>query len=318
MTKVTTNTPTATTVPDGYLAQLALMPKAAIMKQVNKDIPQNKDYGLPEYIYRCDLIPDDLLDMDPIDRDQYLENAIVEVDYDQGYPTLSNAQPLWSRLPYEDSSAYRAFNLFLDMPRPQAGEATPVRQIHMLCALAALPIETLMSYAYMYYWNQRAQAYDSFTVASHAKMKEHRLLAIEAQHFEMSTAFVEKMQGRLHAILDDDEADISAKEMLDIIKFFIQLQRLSTGAQPFSAGMVKNENALPLGASLEVIMRTLNTQSGNSIKQVNTQDFTKQLFDNPQDLDQAQELIIRMANQTNPRTARQLTFQDDSTDNTGA
>lgn len=297
----------------GHLATLELMPKAVIMRKINKDIPNNKDYGLPEYIYRCDLLPDDLLDMAPNDRDAHLENAIIDVDYDQGYPTLSNAQPLWSRLPCEDSTAYRAFTMYLDMPRPQNGEATPVRQIHMLCTLAALPIETLMSYAYMYYWNQRAQAYDSFTVASHAKMKEHRLLAVEAAHYEMADSFVSKVRGRLEDILSDKEADISAKELLDIIKFFAQLQRLSLGAQPFSAGMAKNENALPLNASLEVIMRTLNVNSGNTAnQQLNKQDFTKQLFDNPGDLEQAQELIIRMANQTNPRTQRQLTFQDDS------
>lgn len=288
-----------------------LTTKASIMRALNKEIPLNKDYQLPEYIFRADLIPEDVQDMDSLERDTYLNNAIVELDYDQGFPTLPNAEPFWSKLQCEGLDAFKAFTAYLDMPRPPKGEAQPVRQLHMLKALTNQSIDMLLSFSHLYYWNQRAVAYDAFVVASHAKMKEHRLLAAEAQHYEMSTRFIAETEQLLMDKLNDPYADVSAKEVLDVLKFMIQTQRLSLGVAPFSVGLPANV-APPMNQSLEVIMRTLTkTSSGaDGIRTISAQDSTKKLFENPEDLAIAQELIIKLQDQNDPRKAKQLTFED--------
>jgi hypothetical protein len=306
-----TKSSTANMVP----AQLS--PRAQLMQHLNRGLPINKDYNLPEFIYRADLIPDDFLSLEVTDQTAHLENAILELDYTEGYPTIDGL-PFWSRTVCESPEAYRAFQHYLDMPRPQEGTqaAHAIRQLHTLSAITAVPLDRLLSWSCMYYWSTRAAAYDAFILASHTKMKEHRLLAVEAQHYEMSSKFVETVNAlllnRLASTDEDDAASI--KELMEILKYATQLQRLSLGAQPFSVGVPKDSNQFGPNASLEVILRNLTKSNVGSdpSKTIDHKDMTQQLFKDGDSLEQAQELIIRMAEQNSPREIKKMSF-DSST-----
>jgi len=307
-------TPTTPTTPAVLGAEVIVVPmnaKAAVMKRLNGDIPSN-EYGLLEYIYRADLIPTAMDELPTKERTDYMEAAIIELDYSQGFPTLPDGEPFWAQLPTEPGEAHRAFIHYLDMPRQKTtisgniNAANAVRQVHALKDIVGQSTHTLLSYAHMYYWQQRAMAYDLFITASHNKRREYMLQDVENEHLATSAKFIKYAEQFLDAVFAEPEKyELKPREAMDLLLKMIQVQRLSLGATPFGQKSGKTENELPQNASLEVILRTLVQQSGAGVKpSQQAEDLTKQLFDNPDDLRQAQELIIRLGDAKNPRTGR--------------
>lgn len=320
-----------------------LPPRAILMRSVNKKLPLN-DFGLPEYIYRPDFLPNSLSDlngMDPKDQSEALEVAIVELSYDEGYPTVYGGEPFWSRMPHEPTDAFKAFTMYLDLPRHNASrgstsyadkpnqprvaaaatavEMSPVRQLTTLKAMLNRPSEDLIAMAHMFYWKQRAQAYDAFIIASHSKLKEHRLMNVELEHYEMSTNLMATAKTQIDSMLADPEKyGLKPNHVIELLKFSMGAQRLALGAQPFSAtpAITKQENLPPQNQSLEVIMRTLmqsaNADSGNIAggKTINNDEGIQNLFKDPNMLGQAQELIVKMMNTSNPRKIRNATLEE--------
>lgn len=339
---------------------VTMSPKAQLMKEINKSIPLNKDYNLPEFIYRADLLPANLnafLSLEPVEQGDALEVAIVELEYSQGFPTLYEAEPLWARLPCESVDAYRVFTKYLEMPRGGDEErhfadtgdraykernrdqtqirttinnnynihSSPVRQLHTLKHITNKSSIELLSMMHMFYWQARSTAYDAFQIATHSKLKEHRLIKAELKHYDMANEFTQVAHGALFQRLSNPGEDekLSNRELLEVIKFCVQLERLSLGVSPFSPANpnAKDPNALPQNASLEVIMRTLTQQAQQQLGPANaitdqSNMATQKLFQNPDDLKQAQELIIRMQNSNQPRKTRQMSFDNPDGPNT--
>lgn len=302
---------------------IEMSPKARLMKYLYPDIPLN-EFGMPEYIYRCDFLPssiDDFTTMPIQDQGEALELAIVMMDYTDGYPMVFGSEPFWSKFPHEPVEAFRAFTRFLEMPRspikfadqPDKVIESPVRQLHILKAVLGLTQEEILNMSHMYYWTARANAYDTFIIASHQKMKEHRLLKAESDHYDMSSVFIERANRLLVKALDSDD-EVSPKEALEILKFATGLQRLSLGVQPNSNTSDKHTPVAP-GSSLEVIMRALtNRTGGGASKALSDQSqgssLMASLMENGDDLEKAQELIIRVQENKNPRQVRQTTFEE--------
>ena len=284
--------------------------KAQEMKALSEYIPLN-EYGLPEYIYRGDMIPN-LTEMSQAERTAHLDAAIIALDYSQGFPTLLNGEPFWGQLPYEPTLAYKAFIAYLDLPRSPnqrlgtndgsehplgVGNANkvPVRQLHLLKNVLATTTATLMSYCYTFYWPQRVRAYDLFTVALHSKRKEQRLNELEDDHYTMASKFMGYAETVLESILTDPDSEgLSPKEAIDLLMKMVQVQRMSVGASPMGATNGKHEGALPQNANLAVIMRTLVENSGVATKKDSGVDTTKLLLMDPEVLEVAQDLIIQM------------------------
>lgn len=295
---------------------LPMSPKAAVMRRINEEIPLN-DYGLPEYIYRADMIPLDLSDLDTAERNGFMEQSIIELDYSQGFPTLPSGEPIWGQLPFEPADAHRAFTFYLDMPRIKStkdGEvnaANAVRQVHAIKDQCGKTTQELLSLAHMFYWQQRALAYDLFITASHNKRREYMLQDVENEHLATAATFIKYAQDFLEQVFGDPEKyDLKPREAMDLLVKMIQVQRLSLGASPFGQKSGKSENELPSNAPLEVILRTIVQNSGmaNGAKNGGQQveDLTKQLLQDPENLRAAQELIIRMGDAKNPRSAKQV------------
>lgn len=304
----------------------AITDKATILYNLNSQIP-NTDIGLPEYIYRADLIPGDLndsnFDLDtntsveyytPEERSQILESAVVILDYSQGYPTFFDGEPFWSRMQHETPDAYRAFLAYLDLPRDKTYKVThsdgssnmqkvssPVRQLHILKDIVSIDTATLLTYCHIYYWPQRTRAFDLFQVASHSKLKEQRLTKIEDEHFHKATRYIELADHFLEGVFaDPGEHGLKPKEAMDLLIKMIQVQRVSVGA-PAMGSAQKDPNALPQNASLEVVLRTI-AQNAGVLKNANTEDNSvKALLEDPDSLAVAQELIIKMNNMTDDK-----------------
>lgn len=280
--------------------------KAQIFKRINAEIPQN-EYGLPEYIYRADLIPTNLGATAPLqDYNTFLDAAIIELDYSQGFPTLPDGEPFWAALPGESFDAHRIFASYLDIPRkatpgnPRGGAA---RQVHMLKDETGMRVTQLLTLSHTFYWQMRAQAYDLFITASHNKRREYLLQTTEVDHFEMATRYLENAQQFLDKVFQDPEThDLKPSDAINLLVKMAQVQRISLGVSPFGQKTGKDENELPKNATLEMILRTIVQKSGLIAKDpTQTLDTMNSLFDNPEDLRQAQELIIRIGDARNPK-----------------
>lgn len=288
--------------------QLPVSAKAAVMKQLATQIEMN-DYGLPTHVYRADLIPAETLDY--MEMQEYLLPATIELDYTQGFPTLPDGEPFWAKWPHEPAEAYRAFVMYLDMPRKktchngQIDAANAVRQVHALKEPTGLPANELLTMSYLYFWPHRSMAYDLFISASHSKRREYMLQDVENEHLQISAKYLDYAQTFLDGVFaDPDKYELKPSEAMTLLVKMIQVQRLSLGASPFGQKSGKTENEVPANAPLEVILRTLVQQAGiqGGGKAV-LEDMTKQLLQNPDDLAAAQELIIKIGNQKNPRTS---------------
>lgn len=285
--------------------------RARVMRELCENIPDN-EYGLPTYLYRADLIPPGFDTLPPKDQNDYIDSATIELDYTQGFPTLPDGEPFWGALPGEHPDAHRAFIHYLDMPREasydnsgQAGLATPVRQLHLLKHTTGKSTADLMGWCIMFYWPQRARAYDMFVMASHNKQKEYRLQEAENTHYNIATKFIDYAQTFLDSVfLNPDKYELSPNEAIGLLVKMIQVQRLSLGVSPFGTHQGKgigDQRALPQGASVEIILRQLAQNAGMTNTGNKGSDVTKQLFDDPEALEAAQDLIIKLNGMKNPR-----------------
>lgn len=287
-----------------------LSPKAQAVKTLSKNIPRNH-LGLPEYFYQCDLLPD-MATLSQLPSDEaahFQDQALRELNYDQGFPTLNDGEPFWSQLPHEPKDAFIAFAAYLDSTR--ASTEVGVRQLHLLKDELVRSTQDLLNFANLYYWQARAQAYDLFSSAVHQKRKEARLRACEDRHYTMADQLLGAAFGQLQdAMGQTDEDGIPLVKPSDLIKLMGQMmgvQRLSAGANPNSNfDPSKSEGALSQGAPLEITLRQIAEKSGmltpTTIDNQGESDSNiKEMLSNPDDLQNAQELIIKINGLNNPR-----------------
>lgn len=289
------------------LVALSLHPKAELLKQLQDTIPTN-EYGLPEYLYRADLINAEA-SHDTATQDF----AIMQLDYSQGFAALPDGDAVWERLPYEDPMSYQAFKHYVEMPRTTDERfSAPVRQLSILKPLTGKTANELLSLSYMYYWPARARAYDLFVIASHTKSKELRVNKVENEHYTRAQKYIEYAENFLEGVFQNPEDhELTPKEAFDMMFKMMQAQRLSVGLSPNGAHANKDVNQVPQNASLEVILRTIAKNAGISgADNKEATNLTQELFKDPKSLEQAQELIIRMSNARNPRTQKQADFMD--------
>lgn len=288
---------------------LALSQKATTFRTINASIPNN-DFGLPTIYYRADLLPGNLLDLEDTEQAQTLDMATIELDYSQGFPTTPMGEPFWGQLPHESSEAYRAFNAYLDLPMrgEDKGGSAAVRQLHLLKTELATTTQNLVELSYMYYWQQRARAFDVFKIASHNRMREQRLMSADNEHYRIASEYITLAESFLKDVFADPESNgLKPRDAMDLLIKMIQVQRLSVGVAPFSNPNGQNGgNGIPQNASLEVILRTIAKQmgtdnTGNEGVAADLADITKKLLSDPNELAKAQELIIRV-NNTGDRT----------------
>lgn len=299
-------------------------PRAITFKALNKEIPNN-DFGLPQYYYRADFIPSDILAQDDVEKSDTLASASVELDYGQGFPVTPTGEPFWGQLPHEPADAYRAFKAFLDLPLRDEVKGGPaaVRQMHLLQTELATTTAALLEYSYIYYWGYRSRAYDLFKAASHSKLKEQRLTAAENEHYDLACRYIAYTTEYLEGVFKDPDSNgLKPRDAMDLMLKMIQVQRLASGAAPFTNpnNNYTNPNAIPQGATLEVILRTLAQQSGmlpaagtdpnDPNAKASLENMTRKLLLDPAALMQAQELVIKVGN-TGERTRNMAPPHDD-------
>ena len=275
--------------------------KGAIFRQLNSSLTLN-DFGLPDFIYRSDLIPMELYDYTPHERNDYLEAAVIPINWDHGYPATENNVPLWEQLPGESLTAYNAFLSYLELPKTSDHEH-PVRMLPLLAEALGIELSMLSDYSHMFYWTIRFRAYDLYLTACHQKQREQRIMSIEGKHFTMAERYLNKLDivigKRLdHTIeeLQDSESaihdDLKLKDLVDMVDKLSKIQRVSVGLP--ANGAYDKEGQL--GGRHQQVDDSFKEIAANAMPAKKTDNRSAnmdKLLASPEDLARAQDLIIR-------------------------
>jgi hypothetical protein len=89
-------------------------------------------------------------------------------------------------------------------------------------------MEQVREYFFLYYWDDRARAWDLFRNVVARKKREERALSLEEDHYQMASDLIAKVKEQ---IKDDPEffEGMKPKDAVDILKTLIQVQRSAIG-----------------------------------------------------------------------------------------
>lgn len=280
-----------------------------LIEQLTGSLPLN-EYDLPVFIYRADMldyvqIANTLLAAStgttadpqiatttsfgpaqhPADSMQdiqaSLEAATLPLTYDEGYPVLPSGVPFWSQMEFESVEAYKAFISYLELGG--------VRQISNLISYE---IDEVREYFHTYYWSFRVKAFDLYRVAHHQKVKLQRMLSTEDNHFKMAEKLITKVQTYLEGMILDDE-NISPEKAINMLEKLVKIQRISAGL-PANGESKETDGSRRTVAPVNVIMQQISAGAGTGARKVDSD--VDLLLEDPDAVDLAQELIIKMQN----------------------
>lgn len=241
-----------------------------------------------------------------------LHGAFMPLQFDEGFPAFESGLPFWSRLDYEPSDAFEAFQKYLQMSLGRAStldgqgldeeydgvDATGTRDLATLVGDNFPENKILMmskiyqEYYHLYYWGMRAHAYDLYRVAQYRTQQEIRAVETQADHYVQSR----RLRHRLMQYMNNEEDFwdmMTPKTGLDMLKTITQLERISAGLP--AAGPINEAAEASRGKPFEVTMRTVaqtNRRAPDKVINEDGQVLDKALED-PNATEVLQELIIR-------------------------
>ncbi len=256
--------------------------KVDVMRLAHSRLPLNQ-YGLPTQLFRPDLLSD-------IEhtQDEDWDAAIIEVAYDEGFPTINKGIPIWERLDFEPLDSFKLFQGYIKSLDATKG----MRSLYELTNQlqddheGVLELDILHDLFFIFYWPQRARAYDLFHKVVQEKAREYRALSLEEAHYARASSLLDIA---FNYMLDDGE-DGEFKELmtpdlaLKAAKFAVSLQRLSSG---LPVNGPKDEKQTQFELSLRSVQKEAVTEAPeeNLRAAIRGDEETTKI---------AQELIIRM------------------------
>ena len=302
---------------DEYVPPKAFVPtkvteysKGDVFRQINSQLVLN-EFGIPDFIYRSDIIPATLYDMSPVDRNQVLESAVIPISWDFGYPAatytdggaLNNVSPIWEQLPGEPAEAFNAFMQYLELPQNSDGN-NPVRMLPLLAQALSLSYNQLKDYSHIYYWTVRFRAYDLFLIACHQKQKEQRIMSIEGRHYSMADKYLKKLDiviGKrldhtLSELEDSDSSvhdDLKLKDLVDMVEKLTRIQRVAVGLPANGEDKSDDARVGRRNQTIDDSYKEIAAHASPSKKADQRPADMDRLLSNPDDLAAAQDLITK-------------------------
>lgn len=255
--------------------------RAALIQELSKNLPLN-EFNLPNYIYRADLLdPSTILMLKAKGQTatigQLVDSAVVPISWGQGFPTVEGENPIWAKFSFEPPNAFEAFLRYAE----QAG----VRQVH---AITHESPDLVREWYHTYFWQYRARALDLFRAAHHHRLREHRILELEDNHWAEGQKIMQRLQ---RAMANKSEEDLQA---LDVDKLIASMERIAK-IQRAAVRLPTNgasEVEVPKTTSVEVAIRQA-SEDGSQRKVDNNVDM--ELLSDPEALRIAQDLIIKVS-----------------------
>lgn len=251
------------------------------VRELSRTLPLN-EYNLPIYVYNPAFLDVSMLLTTARQEAKHLlgdmlTNSITHVAYDHGYPTIKDDQPFWSQLPWETRGAFEGFLQYIS----QDG----ARGIHKILSIEP---GLLKEWYHENVWQYRAKAYDAYLTAHHARLREKRIFSVQDDHFGKSQRLLEKVTTALEA------KTVEHMESMDFDKLVGAFTKLAK-VQQDALGIGAAKDGMPqVGSSVEVIMRRAAEGQGQVRKVDNDSVDMETLLNDPEALDAAQELIIKV------------------------
>ena len=271
----------------------AISPNARYSMQIpmlmgdSKFSPVAKAVGLPRHA------------LDAFEED--IDAAFVSLDYTEGFPTIAS-KPFWMQLAFEPPSAYINFEQYL-----RQADIKGIRQLHLLESDHNSSADLLEEYS-LYYWAERAKAFDTFNIIHRRRERERQALTVENQHLMMGNRLFDICESYLTANASELEETLSPKNFVEMLKMATTLQRISVGLPANGPSPASAEHPITgEGKSIEVTLRqiaasnqvpaTNNGQSSAQAEKEAQQNVLRSLLSDPDSLNLAQELIVRVNKQ---------------------
>ena len=294
-----------------------LAPRVVVMSKLMSDLPLN-ELGLPNYLYRTDLVPPTLFDDDINEGERFsiLNAATYGLDYSEGYPCQMDGTPMWSQMIFEPTASYSLFLKYIGAVTAEDSDGiltSPIRTLSALATLTGLKEVRLRELSYLYYWPLRAKAHDLFMLANFQKQRERRALFIEDDHYRKASKWIKKAEKRLEEIFEDEDLlyDMKPKEVFNMLKELMTIQRVSVGlpANGPADGVAGTQNA-----NLDTLLKVLAKSSGEVARVADNQGALLDAFlDDPEKLASLQQMIID-AGSGDTKPKRHQGLQDPPTD----
>lgn len=277
--------------------------KWKLFEQLSRTLPLNP-YGLPEFVYRPDLIDSDMLIrslselrdtgvmasaattmIPPVVRGSagtqfsdlmdHLSAARLELSYHEGYPATPEGKPFWDQQVFETREAFDAFLFYLELGGTRK-----------LTDLMAYELSDVKSWYHLYYWDFRVKAFDLYRIAHHQRQKMKRMLDTEDSHYRRA----EKLFAQVSNVMDSNEfaeklSTLDPEKLVKILDTTIKIQRLSAGLQSSNAEVTPQR-----ATTMNVIMQQIT--EGVEVEQT-IQNDVDILNQSPDMLEMAQELILK-------------------------
>jgi len=287
------------------LATVTAQSKGDVFRVISQNIPLN-NYRLPDYVYRADLVPEDILTLKQRDRSTILDGAALPVTFEHGYPAVGN-NPFWERLPAEPEDAYSAYMTFLELPEKSNSE-NPVRILTIIATLTGKALETISDWCHMYYWHFRSRAYDLFLIACHRKQREQRIMSIEGKHFTMAEQLLAqvsrlaelKLSNELKTLSQDPDAETETKtkDLIDMATKLVSVQRISVGLPSGGPEKLSVQMDGPRHTTVDETFKHIAKEGAGEEAPAQRSPEMDGLLRNPDDLSRIQELMIKLNNPT--------------------
>jgi hypothetical protein len=259
--------------------------RADFLRELTKTIALN-EYNLPRYLYRPDLVDHTaaaftapLTEESAKSAQEMLDNALINLSYDHGYPTLPDGSPLWNRFPFESEDSYTAFSEYL--------AAHGARTLH---DIPSWPIDALQGWFHLYYWRHRALAFDMFRTVHMNRMRVQRIMKTDDTYYLQAEAIVGRLSKALNGKTDEELAQIEADKLIGMLEKTQRIQRIALGL-PAAGPAAADESGSPL--SVELTLRNIAKRNTPS-RDVDTEADLQELYDDPEMLEAAQELVLKI------------------------
>lgn len=259
-----------------------------LLRELSTRLPLN-EYNLPLYIYRADMLDWESLVAPTVQgsdeqrrQAEALTSSIVYINYHQGFPTLAKDQPFWRKLEFETKDAFDWFLRFLQLDG--ARELTRLEGQHG---------DLLYEWYNQNYWKYRAQAYDLFTAAHHTRLREKRIFELNDKHYQKGEAIFNKIAAVISDKGNDEWNKLEIPEAVQLMKTIGDFQRKAVEVHAIK-GQTTNHKL----TSLEKITHenaNVDTHVVNMDPDDEGSETMARLFDDPEALEQAQALILKVS-----------------------
>lgn len=183
--------------------------------------------GFLVYFLDHSMIPHDIALRGSEKQQKFLDAAKIKLNMLEGYLSFSFHKPVWNQLPHEPDTYFDAFRAFL-LSHTRTIDEIATRFGQRFTAFSLQEAYTL------FYWRDRASAYDILRPVAAAKLQDQRVLLAQDNHFSIAETIIRGLQSEIMDRTNESKTKrpfqgMKSSEVLQALYASIEAQRVSIG-----------------------------------------------------------------------------------------